>query len=188
MTEELSLIADIWNSLGIPNEKVIQLLKKSEFGIQDLLEFKKLTQDQDEDLAEMLSEIEIEILHRIPVEQFINEIDRLLETPLFKFVTPKGSVKKKSLSKAVKKRKSHKRDILIQIKKFLSNETQETYDGNHTANLILIIPEMNNETDQQICLMLLQKINTLLDIDNLESEVTSSGSEDSSDTGSIEEL
>ena len=124
-----------------PNaQNLIFLLKKQCYTPYDLIKLDEYKEDFENSIGDLLDIIERDILDLVGTGSFAKELDKLI--PLLK--------RKKDI------------DVIKRIKYFLEHEEEDEYDLELTSKLIVILPKINNGDLQKICLLLIQKINSLL--------------------------
>lgn len=133
------------------NPEIVASLRKKSFIPQDILNLRDLSSDiDDENILDVLTCIEEDIIVSIDPKLFSLEIDHLLKDNLIS-----GSSKKMK----------HRRGILIKIKSLLegNNKGQDLEKMELSGELLLFKDSFKDIKDRLMCEYILQKIDFLMD-------------------------
>ncbi|HLX54406.1 MAG TPA: hypothetical protein VKR58_10715 [Aquella sp.] len=149
MDPDIIFLVNQLRDLDPEHPKLYDLLIKKECTIEDLYTIQEFISSANAEIESILTDVFTELITIIPIETFTLEIQSIL-----------GSTYAESISK----KDIRVRNCLRGVSKFLSNPEGD-YDGNLSADLIMLIPHISDSRVQNFCLLILDKINTLIDID-----------------------
>ena len=145
MDPTITLLIKQFQEIDGGNSEFYDLLLKTNHTIEDLRAIREYTGKLIPELQDPLEEIALEVVGFAPVNIFVEEIQKIVNEEVIRG-TPGVKL----------------RNCLRSISKFLSSSTSE-FNGDLIADLIMLVPEIQDERVQQFCLILLDKLNSLID-------------------------